>query len=155
MTAKETSAYIKGIIEGANFDTTTTEGKIINALVDLCQKMAEEIEELQEDVDTAFDYLDELDEDLGAVEEIIYDELDDCDCDCDDDDCDCDCCDCDDDDCDCCDCCDCEDEDETEFYVAMCPNCNGKVYFDDTMDPKDVVCPQCQKPLVEDEDILD
>ncbi|MBE6617341.1 MAG: hypothetical protein E7627_05325 [Ruminococcaceae bacterium] len=155
MTAKETSAYIKGIIEGANFDTTTTEGKIINALVDLCQKMAEEIEELQEDVDTAFDYLDELDEDLGAVEEIIYDELDDCDCDCDDDDCDCDCCDCDDDDCDCCDCCDCDDEDETEFYVAMCPNCNGKVYFDDTMDPKDVVCPQCQKPLVEDEDILD
>lgn len=153
MTAKETSAYIKGIIEGANFDTTTTEGKIINALVDLCQKMAEEIEELQEDVDTAFDYLDELDEDLGAVEEIIYDELDDCDCDCDDDDCDC--CDCDDDDCDCCDCCDCDDEDETEFYVAMCPNCNGKVYFDDTMDPKDVVCPQCQKPLVEDEDILD
>jgi len=155
MTAKETSAYIKGIIEGANFDTTTTEGKIINALVDLCQKMAEEIEELQEDVDTAFDYLDELDEDLGAVEEIIYDELDDCDCDCDDDDCDCDCCDCDDDDCDCCDCCDCDDEDETEFYVAMCPNCNGKVYFDDTMDPKDVVCPQCQKPLIEDEDILD
>lgn len=154
MTAKETSAYIKGIIEGANFDTTTTEGKIINALVDLCQKMAEEIEELQEDVDTAFDYLDELDEDLGAVEEIVYDEFDDCDCDCDDD-CDCDCCDCDDDDCDCCDCCDCDDEDETEFYVAMCPNCNGKVYFDDTMDPKDVVCPQCQKPLVEDEDILD
>lgn len=154
MTAKETSAYIKGIIEGANFDTTTTEGKIINALVDLCQKMAEEIEELQEDVDTAFDYLDELDEDLGAVEEIIYDELDDCDCDCDDDDCDCDCCDCDDDDCDCCDCCDCEDDD-TEFYCAICENCKGKVYFDDTMDPKDVICPQCQKPLVEDEDILD
>ena len=154
MTAKETSAYIKGIIEGANFDTTTTEGKIINALVELCQKMAEEIEELQEDVDTAFDFLDELDEDLGAVEEIIYD--DECDCDCDDDDCDCcDCdCDCDDDDCDCCDCCDCDDDD-TEFYCAMCPNCNGKVYFDDTMDPKDVICPQCQKPLIDDEDILD
>jgi putative phosphoesterase len=31
----------------------------------------------------------------------------------------------------------------------------GKVFFDETMDPKDVICPQCQKPLVEDEDILD
>ena len=129
MTAKEKCAYIKGIIEGAGFDTTTTEGKIINALVELCDMMAEEIEELQADVDTAFDYLDELDEDLGAAEEIIYDEIDDCDCDCDDDDC--------------------------EFYCAMCPSCNGKVYFDDTMDPKDVICPQCQKPLIEDEDILD
>lgn len=157
MTAKEKCAYIKGIIEGAGFDTTTTEGKIINALVELCDIMAEEIEELQADVDTAFDYLDELDEDLGAAEEIIYDEIDDCDCDCDCDDDDCDCCDCDcDDDCDCgcCDC-DCEDDDETEFYCAMCPSCNGKVYFDDTMDPKDVICPQCQKPLIEDEDILD
>ena len=102
MTAKETSAYIKGLIEGANFDTTTTEGKIINALVELCDKMADEIEELQEDVETAYDYLEELDRDLGDLEAEVWEEFDDCDCDCD----------CDDDDCDCCDCdcCDCEEE---------------------------------------------
>ena len=43
MTIKETSAYIKGLIEGANLDTTTPEGKVIAALADLCGKMAAEI----------------------------------------------------------------------------------------------------------------
>ena len=156
MNAKETSAYIKGIIEGANFDTTTTEGKIISALVELCDKMAEEIEELQENVETAYDYLEELDHDLGELEGEVWEALDedcDCDCDCDDDDCDCCDCDCDDDDdCDCCDCCDCDCDDETELYCAMCPNCGGKVYFDDTVDPSDVICPACQTSLIEEED---
>ena len=156
MTAKETSAYIKGLIEGANFDTTTTEGKIISALVDLCEQLSEEIEELEEDVETAYDYLEELDKDLGDLEAEVWEALDeDCDCDCDDDDCDCcDCCDCDDyddEDCDCCDCCDCDCDDETELYCAMCPNCGGKVYFDDTVDPSDVICPACQTSLIEED----
>ena len=150
MNIKETSAYIKGLADGANLDVTTPEGKIIAALIDLCGKMADEIETLRDELDVAGEYIEELDEDLGAVEELIYDELDDED---DDDDCDCDCCDCDDDDdCDCSCCCgDDEDEDE-EFYCAMCPNCGGKVYFDDTVNPEDVICPACQKPLLEDEE---
>ena len=45
-----------------------------------------------------------------------------------------------------------EDDDEEEFYVAMCPNCGGKVYFDDSVNPEDVICPACQKPLISDED---
>ena len=137
MTIKETSAYIKGLMEGANLDTTTPEGKVIAALVEL---------------DVCNAYIEEIDEDLGAVEEVVYDD-EDCDCcDCcgDDDDEDCDCCD---DDCDCCDCCGDDDEDDDEeFYCAMCPNCGGKVYFDDTVNPEDVICPACQKPLLEDED---
>ncbi len=145
MKTKEYSSYIKGIIEGANLDKTTTEGKLISALADLVDQMAAELELLEEKIETANEYLDELDEDLGAVEEIVYEEYDDEDCDCD-----CDCCDCDDDDCDC-DCCDCDDDD-AELYCAMCPNCGGKVYFDDTVDPADVICPACQTSLVEDED---
>ena len=65
----------------------------------------------------------------------------------------CTCCDCCDDECDCCDCCGDDDEDEDEeFYCAMCPNCGGKVYFDDTVNPEDVICPACQKPLLEEEE---
>ena len=45
-----------------------------------------------------------------------------------------------------------DDDDEEEFYVAMCPNCGGKVYFDDSVNPEDVICPACQKPLISDED---
>lgn len=137
MTIKETSAYIKGLVDGANLDVTTPEGKVIAALVDLCGKMADEIETLRDELDVANEYIEELDEDLGSVEELIYDE-------CDDDD--------DEDDACTCDCCDDDEDDEDEFYVAQCPNCGGKVYFDDTVNPEDVICPACQKPLLEDED---
>lgn len=149
MTTKEYSSYIKGLIDGTNLDKNTPEGKIIAALSELCDQMASEIETLRDELDVANEYIEELDEDLGAVEEIVYDGK----CDCDDD---CDCCDDDDDDDDCeCGCCcghDDEDDDEEEFYVAMCPNCGGKVYFDDTVNPEDVICPSCQKPLITDED---
>ncbi len=153
MKAKEYSSYIKGLIDGTNLDKTTPEGKVISALAELCDQMAAEIETLRDELDVANEYIEELDEDLGAVEEVVYDVDDDC---CDDDDCDC--CDCDDDDDDedgCgCGCCghDDDDDDEEEFYVAMCPNCGGKVYFDDSVNPEDVICPACQKPLISDED---
>ncbi len=155
MTNKEYSSYIKGLIEGTNLDKTTPEGKIIAALAELCDQMAAEIEKLNEGLDTANDYLEELDEDLGAVEELVYDDECDC-CGCDDDNdecCDGHCCDCDDEDCAFCGCDDDDDEeDEEEFYVAMCPSCGGKVYFDDSVNPEDVICPSCQKPLISDED---
>lgn len=146
MTTKEYSSYIKGLIEGTNLNLTTPEGKIISALAELADQMAGEIETLRDELDVCNQYIEEVDEDLGAVEELIYD---DCDCDCCDDDC------CDDDECDdecCCGCDDDEDEDEEEFYCAMCPHCGGKVYFDDTVNPEDVICPACQKPILEDEE---
>ena len=94
------------------------------------------------------EYIEEIDEDLGELEEYVY-ELDedycDCDCDdCDDDCCDCDCCDCDDEfDCDGdCDCC---DEECDGFYEATCPHCGANVCFDETCDPRDLICPSCQE----------
>ena len=135
MKAKEYSSYIKGLIDGTNLDKTTPEGKVISALAELCDQMAAEIETLRDELDVANEYIEELDEDLGAVEEVVYDVDDDC---------------CDDDDCDCCDCDD--DDDDEDGCVAMCPNCGGKVYFDDSVNPEDVICPACQKPLISDED---
>jgi transcription initiation factor IIE alpha subunit len=35
----------------------------------------------------------------------------------------------------------------------MCPHCGGKIYFDDSVNPEDILCPACQKPLVDDEDL--
>ena len=114
------------------------------------------------------DYLDEIDHDLGDVEEFVYedDEEDDRGCgrcgrhphhppffdledeDDDEDDFDLDEDDDEDDDEE-------EDEEEEEFYCAECPNCGGKVYFDDTVNPEDVICPNCHKPLINDEDDLE
>ena len=155
MKSKEYSAYIKGLIEGANIDLNTAEGKIIFALAELSSQMADEIEALTAKVETCNAYIEEIDEDLGAVEELIYDEEDDDDdeddddgCCCCGDDCDCDC----DGECDC-DCCDCEDDEDEEFYCAMCPHCGGKIFFDDSVNPEDILCPACQKPLVDDDEL--
>ena len=147
MTTKEYSAYIKGLLEGLQLDQNKPETKVINALCGIIEQMADEIETLKKDNETLFDYAEELDQDLGELEELVWDE-DDCDC-CDDDD---------DDDC-CCGCCgdddEEDDEDDSDFYCAMCPHCGEKVYFDDTIDPEDILCPACHKPLVDDSEDAD
>ncbi len=148
MTTKEYSSYIKGLLDGTALDTTTPEGKVIAALVSLCDQMAGEIETLRDELDVQNEYLEEMDEDLGCVEDFVYgdDECEEDEEDDEDDECDGDC-------SACGGCADDEDDDEEEeFYCAMCPNCGGKVYFDDTVNPEDVICPACQKPLISDED---
>lgn len=140
MNITEKSAYLKGLAEGIGLDPQKPETKIIEALLDLVADMTQKITELEEDVETLNDYADELDEDLGFVEELLYED-EDCDCDCDD--CDFDC------DCDCgCGC----DEDEEGFRCLMCPGCGEKLYFDETMDPGDMVCPACGRAVADDDE---
>ena len=123
MTLNEKASYIKGLVEGMELDTNKGEGKIIAALLDLVSDMAVTIEELEEEIDTLYDYCEELDEDLGEVETILVEE-DECDCDCE---------------CDDCDCC-CDDGD---FFEIECPACGDTVYLDSTVDPEELVCPAC------------
>ena len=100
------AAYIKGLADGLDYNKESAEGKLIAALIDTVGEMATEIERLN-------DYIEEIDECLGDVEDYLADE-----CDCDDD---CDCDDCHDD----CDCDECE-----EYYEAECPNCGETLEFD-------------------------
>lgn len=101
MIINEKVAYLKGLIEGANFDTNTTEGKLISEIVNALELIAFDLEDHQESIDELGAYVDELDGDLAEVEAVIYgDEYED-ECCCDDD-----CC-CDEDDCYC-------DEDEED-----------------------------------------
>ena len=145
MTINEKAAYIKGLAEGVELDASTKEGKLIAALIDLVSDMADAIEELEEDVDTALDYCEELDEDLGAVEEILLD--DECDCD---DDCECDGdCDCCDEDCDLCD---------DEYFEVECPACGETICFDGSIDPEELACPACGEKfecIISEEDLED
>ena len=154
MTILEKTAYIKGLCEGLELDKKdTAEAKVIKALLDLCQDMAEEIDALGSDVEDLIDYCEELDEDLGDVEEVLledeeeYDEYDDedewddecCDCDCDCDDCDCDC------------CCD------EDYFEIVCPSCGETVCFDDSVNADELICPACGSELgciVDDDDIV-
>ena len=143
MTLNERAAYIKGLAEGMELDQTSKEGKVIAALIELVSDMADEIAEMDERIDTVHAYCEELDEDLGGVEEILLEE--ECDCDCCDDDCDC-CCD---DDCDCC----CDDED---YFEVECPACGDVICFDSSIDPEELVCPACGEKfecLIDEEDL--
>ena len=137
MTISEKVAYIKGLAEGLNIDTGKPEGKLISEILDALKLISDDIETIKEDVVTAEDYLDELDSDLGDLEEYVYDDDEyDCDCDCCDDECDCDCCD---DDCDC----------DEEYYEITCPNCGETICFDDTIDTDNLECPACGKKIDE------
>ena len=139
----EKCAYIKGLAEGLGIDATKPEGKVINAIIDLLSDITTTIADMDDEVATLGDYIEEVDHDLGEVEEYLYDEDCDCDddCDCCDDD-DCDCC-CHDDDCDCC--CDDEDCEECDYMEAMCPHCGENICFDSEIEPEDLICPACGK----------
>ena len=108
MKLSEKAAYLKGLAEGLNIDKTTSEGKLISAMLDLLGDITDAVGEIDEDLEYLNDYVEELDEDLGSVESAVYGEDE------------CECCDCDDDwdeDCDYnCNECDhpCFDEDEDE-----------------------------------------
>ncbi len=130
----EKCAYIKGLADGLNLDETKAEGKVLKAIIDLLSDVCETIADLDDEVATLGDYIEEVDHDLGDVEEYVFDDECDCDdCDCDDCDCECEC----DDECDCC-----GDED---FMEAMCPHCGETICFDNELDPNDLICPACGK----------
>ena len=145
MNLTEKAAYIKGLADGLDYNKETAEGKLIAALIDMVDEMANELAVLDETVNELNDYIEEIDEDLGEVEEYLYDDEDEYDCDCDCDDCDCDC-----DDCDCdCDC----DED---YFEVECPACGRTICFDESIDPEELICPACNEKfacLIDEEEL--
>ena len=146
MTILEKTAYIKGLCEGLGLDSKdTAEAKVIKALLELCQDMAEEIEGLQCDVEDLHDYCEELDEDLGDVEEVLLDEEED-------DEWDKEC----DGECDACEMCgECEYCDDEDYFEIVCPSCGETVCFDDSVNAEELSCPACGSELgciVEDDD---
>ena len=127
MTVTEKVAYLKGLVEGLDFDADKKETKVINAVLDVLEDLALAVSDLDDEMAIVTEQLDAVDEDLADLEEIFYDECDDCDCDCDD---------------DCC--CDCDDE----MYEVECPNCGEMIYFDEEIIlDGEAECPACGEVL--------
>ncbi len=110
MSITEKTAYLKGLLEGMSIDESKPEGKLLRAVVETLDEMANEVASLNETAEYLEDYIDEVDHDLGDLETEYYDIYDDEDED-DEDYCFCD--DCDEEDCEDCLLCD-EDEDDDE-----------------------------------------
>ena len=76
MTISEKSAYLKGLMDGMKLSTETDEGKMISAIVDLLGDMAKKITDIEDTTIAISDELDEIEEDLDAIEDFIMDEDD-------------------------------------------------------------------------------
>ena len=146
MTISEKSAYLKGLMDGLKLSTETDEGKMISAIVDLLGDMAKRITDIEETTIAISDELDEIEEDLDAIEDFIMDEDDEDYEDFEDDEWD-------------------EDEDyeegfdfgdeETTIYEVECA-CGEVINFDeDVLEAGSMLCPNCGETLefsLEDEE---
>ena len=117
----ERVSYIKGLMDGMNFDTTTNEGKLFKAIIDVLDDMAMSIEDTEETQDQVIETLNEVSESLEELEDVVYD---DCDCDC--------------------DCC---GEDDESF---CCPECGEELPLEDLdidENTESIVCPACKTEI--------
>lgn len=139
MTISEKSAYLKGLMEGLKLDTDKAEGKLIAAMVELLGDISKKLTDVEDTTIAISDELDEIEEDLDAIEDYILDEDDEDDYD-------------DEDDFD-----DEEDEDseegfdfgdeDTTVYEVQCA-CGEVIDFDEeTLESGSIVCPNCGELL--------
>ena len=149
MKTVEKVAYLKGLAEGLNLNADKPETKMFNAIMEVLKELAESHDDLEESLDLVAAQLDEVDHDLGQVEELLFGV-----CDCDDEECD----------------CGCEDEhhthdhsapaaapapapepepeEEDEFYEVECPSCHEVICVDEgILEEGSVECPNCGEKL--------
>ena len=77
MTLAEKAAYLKGLMDGIKLDTEKDENRLLKAVVDLLQDMAVSIDDLEDNAIAVSDELDEIEENLDAIDEFLMDEDDD------------------------------------------------------------------------------
>ncbi len=78
MTISEKVAYLKGLAEGLDLDTTTSkEAKLISVMIGILEEVGLSIEDLEDNTAALGEEIDAISEDLSDVEEIVYDEDDD------------------------------------------------------------------------------
>lgn len=154
MTISEKAAYLKGLMDGLQLDKEKPEGQMICAIVDLLGDVTRRLADVEETTIAISDELDEIEEDLDAIEDFIMDEDDD-DEDWDDEDYE--------------DDFDFEDEEgyeegfdfgdeETTVYEVKCA-CGEIIDFDEeTLEKGSILCPNCGESLeftFDDEEVED
>ncbi len=124
MNLTEKASFIHGLVEGMDFDTTTKEGKVIAALLDLVSDLSNAVSDLADNVEQIYDELDAIDEDLTDVEDFVFDAEDE-----------------DEDGCDgCCEGCGGDDD----VYEITCPQCGEVAYLTaEELSGDELNCPKC------------
>ena len=140
MTINEKSAYLKGLMDGLKISEETNEGKMIAAIVDLLGDITKKVTDIENTTIAISDELDEIEEDLDAIEDFIMDDEDEWDDEEDED-----------------DSWDGWDEDDEEgfdfgdedstIYEVECA-CGEIINFDEeTLEEGSIICPNCGETL--------
>lgn len=66
-------SYLKGLADGMELDESKSEGKLLLAMIDILDELADAIDDNFEYSENLEDYMTLLDEDLSDIEEEIYD----------------------------------------------------------------------------------
>lgn len=143
MYPSEKVAYLKGLMEGMDLDKDDKETKIFMAIADILEDLAIDLEEVAVDADDMAALVEEIDEDLGELEEIMMSQLED-----------------DghhhhghhhhhhDHDHDECGCGGHHDHDHGPIYEMICPGCGEEIYLDEEMLMEGKMeCPGCGELL--------
>ena len=76
MNLTDKMAYLRGMVDGMELDLTTTkEGKVLGQLLDVMQEMTAYVTDLQTQVDELTEVCDLFDQDLGDLEDIVYEKM--------------------------------------------------------------------------------
>ena len=130
MNIVERVAYLRGLSEGLNLNSEKPETKMFNAIMDVLDDLAESTTDLEDTIGVMTEQLDAVDEDLGSLEEIFYDDDFDDDFSCSGDD--------EEDD----------DADEEEYYEVECPSCHEVINVDEgILEEGGIECPNCGEKL--------
>ena len=140
MEINEKVAYLKGLLEGMELDTTKKEGKLLAAIIDVLEDISLDLEDLWDQTDELMEGLDAVSDDLEDVEDVLFEDDDDEDED---------------------------DDEESEYYeddldddedcyATTCPTCEETIYFDESiLEDGEVICPNCGEKLEFDLTSLD
>ena len=137
---KSRVAYLQGLAEGLSLEPNSKEGKLFSAIIGVLDDIVHEVEEMSEKQVELESYIEAIDEDLGDLEENVYEDDDEYDFDEEDYE--------DDED----------DMDEGSYVEIECPKCHDVVRFDSSIledeDAIEVTCPNCDEVVYVNDDTL-
>ncbi len=120
---KEKSAYLRGLIEGAGFPEDEKQKLVWTGLMDFCEGVAQNLDELDGSQNDFAEYIEAIDEDLSTLEKYFYNTEED------------------------------DEETGILFkkepgeviMELVCPHCNQEICFEDEPGDYEVICPECGK----------
>ncbi len=133
MTVTERVAYLKGLYEGLGIDGTKKEGKVLTGVLETLEELAANVVALEAQNAELMDELDDVHEELSAVQETLLEQhsedwpmhYEDA-------------------------------EDDEELYQVVCPTCGETIYIDeDTLEEGAIRCAACGESLEFDLSALD